>query len=37
MKHSYEIKAVYVDHRVYKIGNGFSIRININIKEINRI
>ena len=31
MKH---IKAVYVGHRVYKIGNGFSI---LTIKEINRI
>ena len=34
---SYEIKTVYVGHRVYKIGNGFSIRVNITIKEINRI
>ena len=33
MKHSYEIKTVYVGHRVYKIGNGFSIRVNITIKE----
>lgn len=33
MKHSYEIKTVYVGHRVYKIGNGFSIRVNINVKE----
>lgn len=33
MKHSYEIKTVYVGHRVYKIVNGFSIRVNITIKE----
>ena len=26
-----------VGHRVYKIVNGFSIRVNITIKEINRI
>ena len=37
MKHSYEIKTVYVGYRVYKIVNGFSIRVNITIKEINRI
>ena len=37
MKHSYEIKTVYVGHRVYKIVNGFSIRVNITVKEINRI
>lgn len=37
MKHSYEIKTVYVGYRVYKIGNGFSIRVNITIKEVNRI
>lgn len=37
MKHSYEIKTVYVGHRVYKIGNGFSIHVNITIKEVNRI
>ena len=29
MKHSYEIKTIYVGHRVYKIVNGFSIRVNI--------
>lgn len=33
MKHSYEIKTIYVGHRVYKIGNGFSIRVNINVKK----
>ena len=37
MKHSYEIKVVYVGHRVYKLGNGFSFRVNIIIKEVNRI
>lgn len=37
MKHSYEIKTVYVGYREYKIVNGFSIRVNIIIKEINRI
>ena len=37
MKHSYEIETVYVDHRVYKIVNGFSIRVNNTVKEINRI
>lgn len=37
MKHSYEIKTVYVGHRVYNIGKGFSIRVNITIKEVNRI
>jgi hypothetical protein len=37
LKHSYEIKTVYVGHRVYKIGNGFSFRVNITIKEVNRI
>ena len=26
-----------VGHRVYKIDNGFSIRVNITIKEVNRI
>ena len=34
MKH---IKTIYVGHRVYKIVNGFSIRVNITIKEVNRI
>lgn len=37
LEHSYEIKTVYVGHRVYKIGNGFSFRVNITIKEVNRI
>lgn len=37
MKHSYEIKTIYVGHRVYKASNGFSIRVNITIKEVNRI
>ena len=37
MKHSYEIKTVYVGYRVYKIGKGFSLRVNITIKEVNRI
>ena len=37
MKHSYEIKTVYVGYRVYKITNGFSIRVNITVKEVNRI
>ena len=37
MKHSYEIKTIYVGYRVYKIANGFSIRVNITIKEVNRI
>ena len=37
MKHSYEIKTIYEGYRVYKIGNGFSIRVNITIKEVNRI
>lgn len=36
-KKQYEIKTVYVGHRVYKIGNRFSIRVNITIKEVNRI
>lgn len=35
MEHSYEIKTVYVGYRVYKIGNGFSIHVNITVKEIN--
>ena len=33
MKHSYKIKTVYVGHRVYKIINGFSIRVNTTVKE----
>lgn len=37
MKHSYEIKTIYVGHRVYKIINRFSIRVNNNVKEINKI
>ncbi len=36
-KKQYEVKTIYVGHRVYKIVNGFSIRVNITIKEINRI
>lgn len=37
MKYSYEIKTIYVGHRVYKIVNGFSICVNITVKKINRI
>lgn len=33
LRNSYEIKTVYVGHRVYKIVNGFSIRVNITIKK----
>ena len=36
-KKQYEIKTIYVGHRVYKIVNEFSIRVNITVKEINRI
>ena len=36
-KKQYEIKTIYVGHRVYKIVNGFSIRVNNNVKEINKI
>ena len=36
-KKQYEIKTIYVGHRMYKIVNGFSIRVNINVKKINRI
>lgn len=36
-KKQYEIKTIYVGHRVYKIVNRFSIRVNITVKEINKV
>ena len=36
-KKQYEIKTIYVSHRVYKIINGFSICVKITVKEINKI
>ena len=38
MKRSlYKIKYIFVGNRVYEIVNGFSIRVNITIKEINKV
>lgn len=37
MKHSYKIKHIFIGHRVYKMVNGFSIRVNITVKEINKV
>ena len=37
MKHSYKIRHIFTGSKEYKIPNGFSIRVNITVKEINRI
>ena len=36
-RNPYKIKYIFVGNRVYEIVNGFSIRVNITIKEINKI
>lgn len=33
-KKLYEIKTIYVGHRVYEMINGLSIRVNVTVKEI---
>lgn len=33
-KKPYEIKTIYVGHRVYEMINGLSIRVNVTVKEI---
>lgn len=36
-RNSYKIKYIFVGHRVYKIVNGFSIRVSTTVKEINKV
>ncbi len=36
-KKPYKIKYIFVGNRVYEIINGFSIRVNITVKEINKV
>lgn len=37
MRKLYKIKHIFIGHRIYKLTNGFSIRVNITVNEINRI
>lgn len=36
-RNSYKIKYIFVGNRVYEIVNRFSIRVNITVKEINKV
>lgn len=36
-KKPYRIKYIFVGNRVYEVVNGFSIRVDVTVKEINKI
>lgn len=36
-RNSYRIKYIFIGHRVYEMVNGFSIRVNTTVKEINKV
>ena len=36
-RNSYKIKCIFIGHRVYEMINGFSIRVDINIKGVNKV
>lgn len=37
MRKLYKIKHIFIGHRIYKLTYGFSIRVNINVKEIRKV
>lgn len=37
MKYSYEIRHIFTGSKEYKMPNRLSIRINITVKEINKV
>lgn len=37
MKNSYEIKHIFTGSKECKMSNGFSIRVKITVKEINKV
>lgn len=37
MKYSYEIRHIFTGSKEYKMPNGLSIRVNITVKEINKV
>lgn len=37
MKYSYEIRHIFTGSKEYKMPNGFSICVNITVKEINKV
>lgn len=37
MKHSYEIKHIFIGSKECKMSNGFSIHVKITVKEINKV